>query len=50
MSTHVSILNGQTESDVTELQNDLNSIYNWAESNNMSFDDTKFELLRYGKK
>ena len=30
------------------LQDDLNVIYTWAEENNMSFNDTKFELIRYG--
>ncbi len=32
-----------------QLQNDLDVIYDWAEENNMSFNDTKFELIRYGK-
>ena len=45
--THVS-RGIRTESNVTVLQNDLNSIYNWAELNNMSFNGTKFKLLRYG--
>ena len=31
------------------LQDDLEVIYAWAEENNMRFNDTKFELLRYGK-
>ena len=31
------------------LQDDLNAIYAWAEENNMSFNNSKFELLRYGK-
>ncbi|KAK4328363.1 hypothetical protein Pmani_001236 [Petrolisthes manimaculis] len=31
------------------LQDDLNVIYTWAEENNMSFNDTKFELIWYGK-
>ena len=35
--------------DVTKLQQDLNSIYEWAEQCNMQFNDSKFELLRYGK-
>ena len=35
--------------DASKLQGDLNVIYDWAEINNMTFNDTKFELLRYGK-
>ena len=35
--------------DITALQKDLDSIYNWASVNNMMFNDTKFELLRYGE-
>lgn len=31
------------------LQDDLNVIYAWAKENNMRFNDTKFELIRYGK-
>ena len=36
---------------VTELQNDFNSICNWTESNDSSFNHTKSELmvLSYGK-
>ena len=30
------------------LQNDLQSIYQWSLTNNMEFNDVKFELLRYG--
>ena len=33
--------------DVNCLQDDLDKIYSWAEENKMSFNDTKFELLRY---
>lgn len=33
--------------DVTLLQDDLNSIYDWAARNNMAFNSTKFELIRY---
>ena len=36
------------ESDVTALQTDLDSIYQWSDDNNMTFNDDKFELLRYG--
>ena len=35
--------------DAKLLQDDLNHIYNWATENNMFFNSTKFELLRYGK-
>lgn len=34
--------------DQTKLQNSLNKIYQWAEKNNMKFNDTKFNLMRYG--
>jgi hypothetical protein len=34
-------------SDTNNLQDDLNSIYNWASKNNMSFNANKFELIRY---
>ena len=37
------------EDDVECLQKDLNTIYRWAEQNNMLFNNTKFELLRYGQ-
>ena len=33
----------------TALQKDLDTIYNWVSVNNMIFNDTKFELLRYGE-
>ena len=36
------------EKDTECLQEDLLSIYHWATSNNMKFNDIKFELLRYG--
>ena len=35
--------------DTTALQKDLDTIYNCASVNNMIFNDTKFELLRYGE-
>ena len=28
---------------------DLKTLYQWAEANNMMFNDVKFEVLRYGK-
>lgn len=34
--------------DIKKLQEDLEKIYKWTEDNNMSLNDTKFELLRYG--
>jgi hypothetical protein len=36
--------------DVQQLQQDLSTVSNWAETNNMLFNDSKFELLRYGVK
>ena len=35
--------------DVSKLQSDLNNIYEWADKNNMEFNDLKFEVLRYGR-
>lgn len=35
--------------DVSELQKDMEAIYDWAESNNMQFNTDKFECVRYGK-
>ena len=37
------------ESDSKQLQDDLNSIYKWAEENNMEFNSKKFMLMRFGK-
>ena len=37
----------ETEQDVRDLQDDLNSVYTWAKNNNMEFNSDKFELLRY---
>ena len=39
----------KTEEDTKKLQNDLDSVYKWASKNNMTFNITKFEVLRYGK-
>ena len=36
------------ESDVESLQEDLETLYSWAEENNMKFNGTKFQLLRFG--
>lgn len=33
--------------DKLELQNDLTSVYRWADTNNMKFNDTKFEHIHY---
>ena len=33
--------------DASSLQSDLDNVFLWAEKNNMSFNDLKFELLRY---
>ena len=38
-----------TPEDAEKLQGDLDKIYSWAETNNMSFNDSKFVHLRYGK-
>ena len=35
--------------DRENLQSDLNSIYRWAESNNMSFNSSKFKLMKSGQ-
>jgi hypothetical protein len=35
--------------DARLLQEDLHKVYNWATTNNTQFNDSKFELLRYGK-
>ena len=39
-------ISGVTEA--SALQTDLEAVYRWAEENNMSFNNLKFELLRYG--
>lgn len=36
------------EQNCEDLQEDLNRIYEWARENNMCFNSSKFELLRYG--
>ena len=38
----------ETVMDTFKLQYDLNIAYNWTEDNNMTFNDTKFQLLRHG--
>ena len=37
-----------SEKDVEDHQDDLNTIYNWQQENNMLFNGNKFELQRYG--
>ena len=37
------------DEDRENLQSDLNSIYRWAENNNMTFNSSKFNLMRYGQ-
>ena len=34
--------------DIQVFQTDLTKIYEWAEDNNLTFNDTKFELVQYG--
>ena len=36
------------ENDVEKLQDDVEKLYNWQANNNMEFNDSKFQLLRYG--
>ena len=38
----------KTMEDASKLQEDLTSIYEWADENNMAFNGGKFEHLRYG--
>ncbi len=38
-----------TPQDAIQLQQDLEKVYQWAIENNMEFNDSKFELLRYGQ-
>ncbi|KAK3879685.1 hypothetical protein Pcinc_015766 [Petrolisthes cinctipes] len=38
----------KTHEDTELLQEDLNTIYRWAAENNMLFNESKFEALRYG--
>ena len=36
------------QNDTANLQNDANTIYAWAEDNNLKFNDVKFEVIQYG--
>ena len=38
----------ETNSDTQNLQNDLNTVYKWAENNNMAFNCSKFQHMRCG--
>ena len=38
----------KSEEDVESLQADLNKLYDWAKTNNMVFNGTKFQVVRYG--
>merc|ERR1711989_202508 len=38
-----------TELDAIELQADLDALYEWAVHNNMEFNGSKFEAIKYGK-
>ena len=38
----------RSEADVESLQADLNKLYDWAKTNNMVFNGTKFQVVRYG--
>ena len=37
----------RTEDDYTSIQEDLQTMFEWAEKNNMTFNSSKFEMLRY---
>ena len=39
----------KSEDDVESLQADLDTMYTWAKENNMEFNGTKFQVMRYGK-
>ena len=39
----------KSESDIESLQNYLETMYSWADSNNMIFNESKFQVKRYGK-
>ena len=57
VESHVSLFADDTritkpvrnEDDVESLQEDLEKLYNWQDTNNMKFNGKKFEMLRYGK-
>ena len=37
------------ESDIENMQRDLNAIYEWAEKNRMKFNEKKFEQMAHGE-
>ena len=37
------------ETSVIEFQTDMKEYYNWARNNNMSFKESKFDVLMYGR-
>ena len=39
----------EKEDDVGTFQNEIEEFYQWARSNNMSFNGDKFVILRYGR-
>ena len=39
----------KSEEDVEDLQADLEKLYDWAKENNMVFNGTKFQVIRYGQ-
>ena len=39
----------KNESDVEDMQKELDILYEWAEENNMKFNGKKFQVVRYGK-
>ena len=44
------ILVSSAQECVEKLQEDLNKLYSWQERNNIKFNGSKFELIRYGRK
>ena len=40
---------GSRAQDIDVLQVQPNNMYNWTDSNNMSFNGEKFEMIRFGK-
>ena len=39
----------KTEADVEVMQNNLDTLYRWESDNNMLFNGSKFQILRYGQ-
>ena len=39
----------ENEECVVNFQDDMELFYTWAKDNNMSYNDTKFVILRYGR-